>query len=148
MQPFYWSIDRLPGLNQQERELLKTHGMANTQELLEKASTLQAQENLAIQLKVNLRYVKKWTALADLARVPSIGYQYCGLLLHSGVVSVSQLTQTPFYRLHRQILRLQVATLYSKDLSPSVKDVKQWVEEAKLLTRTTDIKKKDNLGQV
>ena len=50
-----------------------------------------------------------------------------------GVISVSHLAVTPFHRLHRQVLRLQVATLFRKDLTPSVKDVKQWVEEAKLL---------------
>ncbi len=142
MQPIYWSIERLPGLNQSEQDLLKTHGIITTQELLERAKTPQAQERLAVQLKLNLNYVRKWAALADLARVPSIGCQYCGLLLHSGIVSVSQLARTPFHRLHRQVLRLHVATLHRKDLSPAVNDVKQWVEEAKLLADKTNIKKR------
>ncbi|MGF1539517.1 MAG: DUF4332 domain-containing protein [Pleurocapsa sp.] len=133
MNPAYWSIDKLPGLKPSEQDLLKAHGITNTQQLLVKARNLQAQEHLAIQLKLKLNYVKKWAALADLARVPSVGCQYCGLLLHSGIISVSQLAVTPFHRLHRQILRLQVATLSRKDLAPAVKDVKQWVEEAKLL---------------
>ena len=62
-----------------------------------------------------------------------MGDKYCGLLLHTGIVSSAQLSQTPFYRLHREIVRLQVATLQRKDLSPSVELVKKWVEEAKLL---------------
>ncbi len=142
MQPLYWSIERLPGLNQGEQNLLKAHGIISTQQLLERVNTSQAQEHLAVQLKLNLRYIKKWAALADLARVPSIGCQYCGLLLHSGIVSVSQLAQTPVHRLHRQILRLQVATLHRKDLSPSVNDVKRWVEEARLLANQINIKKR------
>ncbi len=142
MQPLYWSIERLPGLNQGEQNLLKAHGIISTQQLLERVNTSQAQEHLAVQLKLNLRYIKKWAALADLARVPSIGCQYCGLLLHSGIVSVSQLAQTPVHRLHRQILRLQVATLHRKDLSPSVNDVKRWVEEARLLANRINTKKR------
>ncbi len=142
MQPLYWSIERLPGLNQGEQNLLKAHGIISTQQLLERVNTSQAQEHLAVQLKLNLRYIKKWAALADIARIPSIGCQYCGLLLHSGIVSVSQLAQTPVHRLHRQILRLQVATLHRKDLSPSVNDVKRWVEEARLLANRINTKKR------
>ena len=142
MQSFYCSIDLLPGLNQSEQKLLKAHGIIGTQQLLTRVNTTQAQEDLAVQLKINLRYIRKWTALADLARIPSIGCQYCGLLLHSGIVSVSQLAQTPVHRLHRQVLRLQVATLHRKDLSPSVNDVKQWIEEARLLTDRINTKKR------
>ncbi len=133
MNSSYWSIDQLPGLKPPEQDLLKAHGIDNTQKLLAKTRNSQAREHLAIQLKIGVNYVKKWSALADLARVPSVSCQYCGLLLHSGIISVSQLAVTPFHRLHRQVLRLQVATLSRKDLAPSVKDVKQWVEEAKLL---------------
>jgi hypothetical protein len=55
-------------------------------------------------------------------------------VLHSGIVSVVQLTQTPFPRLHRQIVRLQIATLGKKENLLSLLQVKQWVEEAKLIT--------------
>lgn len=131
MKSLYWSIDCLPGLQQSEQKLLQAHGIVNTEQLLSQGSSLAAQEELAIKLQLNLQYIKKWLALADLARVPSIGCQYCGLVLHSGIVSVAQLTQTPFPRLHRQIVRLQVATLRQKGTPPSVAQVKQWVEEAK-----------------
>ena len=120
MQPSYWSIEQLPGIANTEQALLKAHDIFDTKQLLAQGNTPQAKEHLAIKLKLNLNYIKKWTALADLARIPSVGCQYCGLLLHSGIISVSQLAITPVHRLHRQVLRLQVATLYSKDLSPSV----------------------------
>ena len=70
-----------------------------------------------------------------MARIPSVGNQYCGLLLHAGIISVAQLAQTPFARLHRQITRLQVATIRRKDLIPPVEQVKQWVEQAKVLNQ-------------
>ena len=142
MQPHYWSIEQLPGVKQQEQELLKSHGIISTRELIEQANSPHKQEILAAQLKLNLKHIQKWVALADLARLPSVGCQYCGLILHSGVISVFQLAQTPFHLLHRQVMRLQVATLHRKDLSPSVDLVKRWVEEAKLLTKTTNTKKR------
>ncbi|GAB4552447.1 MAG: hypothetical protein Tsb0014_46260 [Pleurocapsa sp.] len=135
MKSVYWSIDKLPGLQPQDRQLLKENGITNTQQLLNRGGNLAAKENLAQELQLSLQYIMKWIALADLARVPSIGCQYCGLVLHSGIVSVAQLAQTPFPRLHRQIVRLQVATLGKKGDIPSLAQVKQWVQEAKLISR-------------
>ena len=135
MQPRYWSIDKLPGLPENEQKLLRTLGVATTQDLLNKTNTPQAKQNLASLLQINIKYVNKWVALADLARLPSVGCQYCGLLLHAGIASVRQLAQTPIHRLHPQIMRLHVATMQRKDLCPSVDMVKQWIQEATLTHR-------------
>ena len=132
MQSQYWSIALLPGLKLPEADLLKANGITNTRELLKRTNTPQSKQALANRLKLNHKYIDKWVALADLARVPSVGCQYCGLLLHAGIISVSQLAQTPFHRLQRQVVRLHVATLQKK-LSPPVEQVKKWVDEAKLL---------------
>ena len=131
MKPCYWSIERLPGLKEQEQELLQNLGIATTKDLLEKTSRPQGKQSLASLLQINIKYVNKWVALADLARIPSVGCQYCGLLIHSGIASVKQLAQTPIHRLHPQIMRLQVATMQRKDLCPSVDMVKQWIQEAR-----------------
>ncbi|MBE9047292.1 DUF4332 domain-containing protein [Pleurocapsales cyanobacterium LEGE 10410] len=135
MQPQYWSIDLLPGLKLPEQRLLKANGINDTKELLSRAHDLQSKQALANKLKLNSKSVSKWVALADLARVPSVGCQYCGILLHTGIISVSQLAQTPFDRLHHHVLRLQAATLQRK-LSPPVEQVKKWVDEAKLLQKS------------
>jgi len=139
MQSQYWSIDRLPGMMRSQVQLLEKNNIGDTKKLLQLTTTLESKKALANQLGVNQKYVNKWIALADLARLPSVGDKYCGLLLHAGIVSVVQLTQTPFHRLHRQVVRLQVATLQRKDLSPPVEQVKRWVEEAKLLQNTAHI---------
>lgn len=133
MQPQYCSIERLPGLTTAEQKLLRDFGIKDTKELLKRTNTLEKKQDLASKLQIEQKRVYKWVALADLARIPSINYQYCGLLLHAGVISVSGLSQTSFDRLHRQIVRLQVATLGRKDLSPQVEQVKQWVDSAKIL---------------
>ena len=133
MQPHYWSIDKLPGLPENEQKLLQNLGIVTTKDLLNRANTPQAKQTLASLLQINIKYVNKWVALADLARLPSVGCQYCGLLLHAGIASVKQLAQTPIHRLHPQIMRLHVATMQRKDLCPSVDMVKQWIQEAKLI---------------
>jgi predicted flap endonuclease-1-like 5' DNA nuclease len=132
-QPRDWSIEQLPGLSDRDCSKLRELGITTTGQLLQKASTPQSRKALANQLQINSQYVNKWVALADLARVPGIGCQYCGLVLHAGVCSVKQLVQTPAHRLHQQILRLQVATMQRRDLCPQVEEVAAWIKQAREL---------------
>lgn len=133
MKDCYWSIDKLPGLPEKEQKSLQNLDIFTTKDLLAKTNTPQAKQTLGSLLEINIKYVNKWVALADLARLPSVGCQYCGLLIHAGIASVKQLAQTPIHRLHPQIMRLHVATMQRKDLCPSVEIVTQWVMEAKLM---------------
>ncbi|HAZ47629.1 MAG TPA: hypothetical protein DCZ55_25015 [Cyanobacteria bacterium UBA11371] len=93
----------------------------------------QAKQALASRLQVHAHHVSKWVAMAELYSIPSVNCQYCGLLLHAGMASVSQLAQTPVRRLHQQILRLHVATMQRKDLCPSVEEVQGWIKQAQML---------------
>ncbi|NES20262.1 MAG: DUF4332 domain-containing protein [Symploca sp. SIO3E6] len=129
-QPANWSIEQLPGMRIQEQSLLEELGIITTSQLLKVASSPQSKQTLANQLQIKVQYVDKWVALADLARIPSIGCQYCGLLLHAGIGSVAQLAQTSTQRLHQQILRLQVATMQRKDLCPGVEEIAVWIKQA------------------
>ena len=128
-----WPIEQLPGLSKENQEQLKSLGINNTQDLLKITKTKENKQHLANQLKCQLQLINKWAALADLARVPSVGCDYCGLILHSGIISVNQLSQTSVSFLHRQILKFQVATLQRKDLCPSPDVVKTWINEAKTI---------------
>ena len=129
----YWSIDKLPGISQKDQDLLISNGINTTQDLLAKVKTTQDKYTLANKLQISLKYINKWSALADLARIPAVGWEHCGAILHSGIGSVAQLKQTPFSKLHSHLKRLYVANTRNKDLSPSVEQVKQWIEQAKLL---------------
>jgi Domain of unknown function (DUF4332) len=128
-----WPIEQLPGLSQQELSQLQNCGIVTTGELMKQGKTLEARVGLANKLQVHLQYLNKWLALADLARIPGVGTQNCGLLLHAGVGSVAQLAETPTHRLHRQILRLQVATMQRRDLCPAIEQVQQWSQQAKVI---------------
>lgn len=132
-QPRNWLIDQLPGLSVQDQSKLREWGITTTGQLLKKASTVQSRHALANQLQIKSQYVNKWVALADLARLPGIGCHYCGLVLHAGILSVTQLAQTPAHKLHQQILRLQVATMQRRDLCPGVDEVAGWIKQAREL---------------
>ncbi|ELS00899.1 hypothetical protein Xen7305DRAFT_00006000 [Xenococcus sp. PCC 7305] len=129
-----WSIDKLPGISLKEQDLLMMHGITTTQILLSKAATPQAKNSLASQIKVPVKYINKWSALADLARIPSVGCQYCGVILHCGIASVAQLAQTPLQKLYSRVSRLYVANTRQRELTPSVSVVRQWLREARLLS--------------
>ncbi|MBE9189100.1 DUF4332 domain-containing protein [Gloeocapsopsis crepidinum LEGE 06123] len=127
-----WQISELPGLNIQEQAQLAQLGISTTLQLLQHQTSPQRQA-LATQLRVRVETVNKWVALADLARIPSVGCQHCGVLLHIGIISVGQLAQTPLHRLYQQILRLQVATLHRRDLCPSRSEMQVWINQARSL---------------
>lgn len=124
-------IAQLPGLSATDQALLQTIGITTTFQLYQQTRSLADQQRLASQLEIHLQHVSKWAALADLARVPSVGCRYCGLVLHAGIVSPTQLAQIPLAHLHRQILRLQVATLQRQDLCPSLAEMQVWIEQAR-----------------
>jgi hypothetical protein len=128
-----WPIAELPGLSQEEQLRLQNCGITTTAELIKHGKTPATKLALASKLQIHVQYIQKWVALADLARIPSVGTQYCGLLLHAGVISTTQLAAIPVHKLHKQILRLVVATLQSRDLCPSVEQVQQWSYEAKAI---------------
>lgn len=128
-----WPIQHLPGLSNENQSQLEECGITTIGQLIRMTKTPAAKVLLAHQLQINVQHINKWVAMAELARIPSVGCQYCGLLLHAGVASAAQLAQMPVERLHQQILRLHVATMQRNDLTPSVDRVQKWVQQAKLV---------------
>ena len=126
------ALQRLPGLSVEHLKQLQQAGLTTTDDLLKVARSPKQVQAIATQLKLPQRYLQKWIALADLARLPSVGDDYCGLLLHSGVASVSQLSLQAPGRLHTQIRKLHTMTMRRSDLCPTPDQVVQWVREAKL----------------
>lgn len=128
-----WPIEQLPGLSPDEQAKLKAQGIHSTLELLSQTQSPAQQQALSQAIALHGKHVGKWSALADLARVPGVGCTYCGLLLHSGISSTDQLARASVHRLHPQLMRFQVAFLRRGDLSPSASQVAQWIAQAKAL---------------
>lgn len=130
-----WPIALLPGLSEQDQTRLAACGLQTTLQLLHKTQTPTQRQVLASSLQIHIQYVNKWVALANLSRIPAVGCQHCGLLLHAGISSPAQLAQTSLPRLHHQILKLHVAMMQRPDLCPSLDEVSCWIEQAQQLTR-------------
>ena len=128
-----WSIGDLPGLNNVEQGLLQELGITTTGQLLAIAPDAATKQQLAVKLCFKIQYVNKLVALADLARLAGVGCQYNGLLLHTGIISVKQLAQTPAHKIHQQLLKLHVATLQRRDLCPDLAQVQNWIKQARVL---------------
>ena len=131
-----WPIEQLPGLSEKEQAVLQQVGIATTFDLLRRTQALAQLRALANQIKHPPKYVQKWAALADLARVPGVDCRYCGLLLHAGIGSAAQLAQASAHRLHPQLLRLHVKVLRRRDLAPTAGQVSQWIRAAQRLSKS------------
>ncbi len=131
-----WSLQDLPGLSEADRTQLHNLGIKSTFHLLRQAWSRSGKEDLSAQTGIHLQHIQKWVALSDLARVPSVGCEYCGVLLHSGIVTLEQLARTPAGPLHRQIMRLQVSLFRSPDRCPNAGQVNAWTQQANTLHRT------------
>ena len=129
-----YAIAQLPGLSPEDSQKLVDLGIETTLQLVRQTQTPDQQQQLANQLQTHLQHVKKWSALANLARVASVGCHYCGMLLYSGVATPEQLATTPLPRLHRQLMKLHISTMQNKDLCPSLNDVMVWIQDAQQLT--------------
>lgn len=133
MQLHNWPIEQLPGISNEQQQQLKALNISTTLDLLKATRAPSARLRLAQQLQAPIKYINKWTALAKLASIPSVGCQYCGLLLHAGISSPQQLALLPVAQLHRQLKRLQVKLMQRADLSPDTTQVSRWIIEAKQL---------------
>ncbi|NER78052.1 MAG: DUF4332 domain-containing protein [Leptolyngbya sp. SIO1D8] len=131
-----WPLSQLPGVSHEQVVQLQTLGLNTTEDLLAQTRAPHELQGIAKKLQIPLRYPKKWVILAELSQLPSIGCQYCGLLLHSGISSISQLAIAAPGRLYNQLRRLHTATLRRSDLCPTPDQVVCWVQEAKQFLRS------------
>ncbi len=133
--PQNWPIVQLPGLSPQDQTQLQALGITTTLQLLHQAQTPHQRQTLAQQVDVRPQIIQKWVALADLARIPGVGCQYCGLLLHGGMMSVGHVADSQAPALHRQVSRLHQVLLKRRDLCPSLGEVQHWITQARRLNR-------------
>lgn len=129
-----FTLEQLPGLSAKDCKKLQDYGITTTHTLLQKAGRTKAQkEAVAIALNIRFQLLMKWVAFADLARIPAVNCQHCGLIVHSGIISLEQLAQTPLDKLHRQIMRLQIQNLQRADLCPTIGEMSVWIKQAQQL---------------
>ena len=139
-----WPIENLPGLSETDRNTLTHLGFTSTFDLLRQAWSLGGKEDLSARSGLHIQHIQKWVALSDLARVPNVGCEYCGVLLHSGIATLEQLSRTPAGPLHRQIARFQVALFRNSSRIPDFGQVNIWTQQATTLHRQERVLKISN----
>jgi len=126
-------LDCLPGLDTRSQQQLAALGITRVAQLHRLGQTSGNKQALSQRLGVPQRYISKWLALADLARVPSVGCTYNGLLLHVGIASVAQLATASVVSLYPKLRRLHSKLLGNAAQCPSQDQVVQWIQEARQL---------------
>jgi len=128
-------IAQLPGLTAPQIQQLNNCGIATTFDLLRQGNSVVQRQQLSAKLNTNIKHISKWAALANLARIPGVGCDYCGLLLHAGVSTPQQLSVMNVQRLHPQLTRLQVQLFNRADLAPDTAQVASWIQQAQQMLR-------------
>lgn len=131
-----YPLEQLPGLSATHAQGMAQLGLTSTDQLRRYGATVDHRQILAKKMQVPLRYVTKWVILAELARVPAVGCEFNGLLLHAGIISVAQLADATAQGLYTRLRRLHVATLQRNDLCPTPDQVSLWIQQAKALARS------------
>ncbi|PZO19880.1 MAG: DUF4332 domain-containing protein [Leptolyngbya foveolarum] len=130
-----YPIDLLPGMSAAQAQQLSDFGIATTFDLLRQGNSLQQRQTLSARLSTHIKHINKWTALANLARIPGVGCDYCGLLLNAGVSTPQQLATMTVQRLHPQLRKLQIQLLNRADLAPDMAQVSGWIQSAQRMRR-------------
>jgi predicted flap endonuclease-1-like 5' DNA nuclease len=116
---------------------LEAAGVGTQEELLTLGADAKGREALAAKTGISQKLVLTWVNRADLARVTGIGGQYAELLELAGVDSVPELAQRNAANLHEAMGKIN-AEKHAVRQVPSLKQVEDWVQQAKGLPRVVN----------
>jgi predicted flap endonuclease-1-like 5' DNA nuclease len=114
------------------KKKLNAVGVRTTDQLLWLGASPKGREELAAEADIPEKLILEWVNLSDLMRIKGVGEEYSDLLEEAGVDTVKELRVRNPDNLYEAI----VATNKTKKLvrrTPSLKQVKKWVAEAKTL---------------
>ena len=125
-------IAELRGLSEGSAARFRTHGIANSDQLLEAARTPAGRQALAEQVGIDARAVLELANRADLARIRGIAGVFGDLLEHAGVDTVRELATRNPDNLHAALVETNEREHLAGRL-PNAAMVADWVAQAKEL---------------
>jgi predicted flap endonuclease-1-like 5' DNA nuclease len=126
------SIIDIEGIGVIYKEKLNAVGVKTTEQLLWLGASPKGREELAADADIPEKLILEWVNLADLMRIKGVGEEYSDLLEEAGVDTVKELRVRNPENLHAAIVETnKVKKLVRR--TPSMKQVKKWVEQAKTL---------------
>ena len=130
-------IEEIEGIGSTYGKKLKDQGIMTTDGLLSSGSTPNGRKQLAEKTGISEKLILEWVNLADLLRINGVGQEYSDLLEEAGVNTVVELAQRNPDNLHEKILGVNKTRQLVRK-SPSLNQVKDWIEQAKSLPRKVE----------
>ncbi|MEM2989401.1 MAG: DUF4332 domain-containing protein [Candidatus Bathyarchaeia archaeon] len=112
-------------------------GIKTTDDLLEAGSTPKGRKELAEKTGISPKLILEWVNLADLFRIKGVGEEYSDLLEEAGVDTVVELAKRDPAKLHAKLVEVNKEKKLVRR-EPSLKEVTDWVEQAKKLPRKVE----------
>ncbi len=124
----------IEGIGDAYRQKLRQAGITNTDELLEKGSTVQGRNEIINTTGISEKILLRWVNMADLYRINGIGQEYAELLEAAGVDTVPELAQRVPANLLEKIAAANAQKKMVRRL-PDLSQVESWIAQAKSLPR-------------
>jgi predicted flap endonuclease-1-like 5' DNA nuclease len=127
----------MEGIGPEYAKRLKSAGVRSTTTLLKRGGNVKGRKELAYAINIEESKLLKWVNHADLFRIHGIGSEYSDLLESAGVDTVPELRQRNAAALHEALVKTNEEKRLVRKL-PTVEQVEEWVEQAKLLPRVIE----------
>lgn len=125
---------KVEGIGPKYAKTLESAGLKTTNGLLKAGSTPKGRKDIQEKTGISGKLILEWVNLVDLFRIKGVGEEYSDLLEEAGVDTVPELAQRKPENLHAKILEVNKAKKLVRQV-PSLKQVKDWVKQAKTLPR-------------
>lgn len=128
------NVVELRGMTAGLAETFNVRGVQNSDDLLERALTPKARQELARELGIDTAQVLELANRADLARVKGIGKVFSDLLENAGVDTVKELAHRVPENLHAKLVEVNTEQKLSGRV-PRLDEVQDWIAQAKELPK-------------
>jgi len=109
-------------------------GITTTNKLLKMGATPKGREELAEKSGISKDLLLEWINHADLFRIKGVAEEYSDLLEEAGVDTVPELAQRNPKNLYAKLMEVNKEKKLVRQL-PSMRQVANWVEQAKSMPR-------------
>ena len=127
-------LTEIEGIGASYAEKLQGAGIVSIEDLLEKGLSPKGRKEVAEKAGVSDKLLLRWVNMADLFRIKGVGEEYADLLEAAGVDTVPELGQRNSENLHKKLEEVNEAKKLVRRV-PNIKEVTEWVEQAKTLPR-------------
>ncbi len=130
-------LEDIEGIGAIYAEKLRAAGIPHMGALLKKGSTPKGRKEIAEKSDISEKLILEWINHVDLFRIKGVASEYSDLLEEAGVDTVPELAQRRADNLHAKMVEVNQAKDLVRQL-PSLKQVENWVEQAKALPRVIE----------